>query len=195
MDTKKDWRRILLLRRRQLSAVSRAAFSTAIVERLRVSSEFRECGVFLSYSPIGAEVDPTGLTARASEAGKLVRVTPATGWQGDSGEGQLSSLDIPGRVAGGTPWFAVVPGVGFDFAGARLGRGGAYFDRLLSRLRAVCAVFVVGVAFEVQVVARLPRDVWDQSVDLVATERRLIVPGRGCAQRDEAAACGEGDRR
>lgn len=195
MDTKKDWRRVLLLRRRELTVASRAAFSTAIVERLRVSPEFRQCGVFLSYCPMGAEVDPTGLTARAMEAGKLVRVAPATGWQGDRGEEPLPSLEIPGRAAEGTPWFVVVPGVGFDLAGVRLGRGGAYFDRMLSHLRAVCAIFVVGVAFEVQVVARLPRDVWDQSVDLVATERRLIVPGRGCAQREGAATWGEGDRR
>ncbi|MFZ5441005.1 MAG: 5-formyltetrahydrofolate cyclo-ligase, partial [Myxococcota bacterium] len=70
----------------------------------------------------------------------------------------------------------LVPGVAFTLAGARLGRGGGYYDATLAKRNrdAVC----IGVAFDCNVVPDLPmndRDVW---MDYVATERGVFAARR-----------------
>ena len=62
----------------------------------------------------------------------------------------------------------LLPGVAFDRRGNRLGRGGGYFDRFLSRVPA--EVPRVGLAFRFQRVARLPRELHDQPVERVITD-------------------------
>jgi 5-formyltetrahydrofolate cyclo-ligase len=66
----------------------------------------------------------------------------------------------------------VVPGLLFSRAGDRLGRGGGFYDRLLSgagpRARAV------GLCYADRVVEQLPRASWDQRVDCIVTERAVI---------------------
>ena len=49
----------------------------------------------------------------------------------------------------------IVPGVAFDLKGNRLGRGGGYFDRFLSKFKK-CNVSVYGLAFKFQILNKLP---------------------------------------
>ena len=64
----------------------------------------------------------------------------------------------------------VVPGIAFDRHGYRLGRGKGYYDRLLSRSKAI----KIGLAFSCQIVSRLPRDIYDIPMDVVITEKETI---------------------
>lgn len=75
----------------------------------------------------------------------------------------------------------LVPGVAFDRRGGRLGRGAGYYDRALTRLRENgMHPFLLGVAFELQQVARVPMGGHDVFVDAVVTEEGLrIAPERG----------------
>ena len=57
----------------------------------------------------------------------------------------------------------VVPGVGFDAAGHRLGRGRGYYDRFLSQ-PALSHAYKVGCAFSCQVVAEVPVEPHDFAV-------------------------------
>ena len=68
----------------------------------------------------------------------------------------------------------VVPGLAFDERGRRLGRGGGHYDRFLRETRAAGAILVVAVAFDLQVVAEVPRDEHDEPVDVIVTESRRI---------------------
>lgn len=72
----------------------------------------------------------------------------------------------------------VVPGLVFDPKGYRLGRGGGYYDRFLSR---VSAGNVVGLTFSWRVVPAVPVDPWDVPVGAVVTEKGVIrvSPGSG----------------
>lgn len=63
---------------------------------------------------------------------------------------------------------AVVPGLGFDLAGGRLGQGGGHVDRFLTRLRP--GVAKVGVCFEAQLLSAVPMEAHDVGVDVVVTE-------------------------
>jgi len=67
----------------------------------------------------------------------------------------------------------IVPGRAFDARGARLGRGKGFYDALLARLRPDARAATIGLAFEAQVVDRVPEDERDARVAWIATERRL----------------------
>lgn len=72
-----------------------------------------------------------------------------------------------------------VPLLGFDRAGYRIGMGGGYYDASLAyrRLRAVWRQpDLVGVAFSIQQVVKVPHDPWDIPLDGVLTEVGLSRP-------------------
>jgi 5-formyltetrahydrofolate cyclo-ligase len=65
----------------------------------------------------------------------------------------------------------VLPVVGFDEAGRRLGMGGGYYDRLLARSRATRRPLRVGYAFASQEVRAVPAAAHDVRLDAIVTER------------------------
>jgi 5-formyltetrahydrofolate cyclo-ligase len=70
----------------------------------------------------------------------------------------------------------LMPLVGFDHQGYRLGMGGGYYDATLAFMhhrRLWRKPRLVGVAYECQRVEMLPHDPWDMPLDAVLTERRL----------------------
>ena len=66
----------------------------------------------------------------------------------------------------------VVPGLAFDAAGRRLGRGHGCYDRFLSGLGG--SAMTVGLAFSWQLVPEVPVDAWDVPVDAVVTENGVV---------------------
>ncbi|MBS3778047.1 MAG: 5-formyltetrahydrofolate cyclo-ligase [Candidatus Thermoplasmatota archaeon] len=64
----------------------------------------------------------------------------------------------------------IVPGVGFDQKGHRLGQGGGYYDWLLTHINATS----IGLAFEFQIQNTIPVEPHDQKVDCIVTEKRVI---------------------
>ncbi|MCS6837824.1 MAG: 5-formyltetrahydrofolate cyclo-ligase [Bdellovibrionaceae bacterium] len=63
----------------------------------------------------------------------------------------------------------LIPGVGFDRSGARLGRGQGYFDQFLAGYSG----YRIGVAFECQLVDELPQEAWDQNIHFLVTEKDI----------------------
>lgn len=61
---------------------------------------------------------------------------------------------------------ALIPGVAFDAAGNRLGRGKGYYDRLLNQLRQA-GVHTVGIGFGFQRVPHVPTEPHDIPMDEV----------------------------
>ena len=65
----------------------------------------------------------------------------------------------------------VLPLVGFDARGARLGMGGGWYDRSLAFRHARAAPpWLVGAGFAVQRVEALPLEAWDVRLDAVCSE-------------------------
>ena len=94
----------------------------------------------------------------------------------------------PGRLD-----LVLVPVVGFDRDGNRLGMGAGYYDRALRRRRDGARNWrrprLVGLAFACQEVAKIEPSPWDVRLDLVVTERAIVVPRRATAapgQEDSA---------
>jgi 5-formyltetrahydrofolate cyclo-ligase len=66
----------------------------------------------------------------------------------------------------------LIPAVGLDSNGYRLGYGGGYFDRFLATRS---QLITVGVAFELAVVPQLPIDKWDLPLWGICTESGMVV--------------------
>ena len=66
----------------------------------------------------------------------------------------------------------IVPGIVWDREGYRLGWGRGYFDRVIKNLPP--HVRSAGLAFNMQLIGRVPRDQFDVPVDMVVTESRVI---------------------
>ncbi len=64
----------------------------------------------------------------------------------------------------------LVPLLGFDAEGWRLGYGGGYYDRTLRALRGEGAALAVGFGYAAQEVDELPRESFDEPLDWMVTE-------------------------
>ena len=68
-----------------------------------------------------------------------------------------------------------MPLLAFDARGHRLGYGGGYYDRTLAALRRDGRVLAVGVAYDEQEVPAVPVDDWDERLDMVVTDCRVLT--------------------
>ena len=66
----------------------------------------------------------------------------------------------------------IVPGVAFDLSGNRIGRGFGYYDNFLRKVRS--SAKIVALAFEMQIVKKIPNDKNDTPVHKIITEKRTI---------------------
>jgi 5-formyltetrahydrofolate cyclo-ligase len=140
------------------------------------------------YAPLGTEVDSSEIARRAALRGaRLVfpravpgerRLAFAPAEPGALVAGPFGALE----PASGAPEVgldeidcAIVPGVAFSLDGLRLGRGGGHYDATLERMP---RAFRVGLAFEVQIVATLPREPHDVPLDALVSEARALRFGR-----------------
>jgi len=177
-------------RRAQPLAYRRQA-ADAAARTLAALPEFRRARRIAVYWTHGPELDTTPLIRRAHKQGKIVYF-PVLGpppthrlhfaaWQ--RGEKLIRNrFGIPEPLQRKTirPRFLdlmVVPLVGFDRAGNRLGMGGGYYDRTLAylpRRRLWRRPRLVALAFECQQVEALPSQPWDIAVDTIVTESGVI---------------------
>lgn len=81
---------------------------------------------------------------------------------------------------GHMPDLVLVPGLGFDRSGRRLGRGGGYYDKFLEGLATKAVTdnvqkpFHVGLSFEQQLIDHVPTDDHDHEIDIVVTPQQVI---------------------
>lgn len=176
------------------SPAERSRWSGAIVDHLRSDPIVRDARVLLVYAPmVGAgEVDIGPLAREALASGRTVAV-PRVDWTNRTMTPvRLASFDddlvpdlVNQRLGLRAPRpdlppidprsieVVLVPGLGFDLAGRRLGRGAGFYDRFLLALGPGRSAVAVGVGFELQVVPIVPTDPHDQPLDALATETGL----------------------
>ena len=73
------------------------------------------------------------------------------------------------------PDLLLVPCVGFDDDGYRLGYGGGYYDRTLVAWPGTVKPVTVGVAYEACRIEALPRELHDVPLDAIVTETQLRI--------------------
>lgn len=139
------------------------------------------------YHPIRGEADPRPVLAAHAGPTALPVVTgfrqplQFRAWR--LGQrlvpGPFGTLNPPDTAEVILPGVVIVPLVGFDSRGARIGYGGGFYDRTLETLRAAGPVLAVGLAFAAQQVGQITEEPFDQRLDLIATETGLLWPERG----------------
>ena len=142
--------------------------------------------VVAAYWPIRGEADPMRLVDVLGKAGTSTALPVVVGhaqpllfraWRtGDPTVAGPWGIGHPVDTAPVVePDVLFVPLAAFDRRGARLGYGAGYYDATLAVLRSRKSVRAIGIAFASQEVLFLPTEPHDQPLDLVVTEREIIL--------------------
>jgi 5-formyltetrahydrofolate cyclo-ligase len=107
----------------------------------------------LGFASLPGEPDTRSLFVWCAATGRLVAVPEAD-------------------VEPSWPDVVIVPGLAFTAAGDRLGQGGGWYDRFLSKVRTDCTT--IGVCFAEQIVDGLPVEAHDVTMDHVVTDRGVL---------------------
>jgi 5-formyltetrahydrofolate cyclo-ligase len=182
---KQRLRRQLLDRRRAVAGADRAAAAAAVRRWVVGSGDWDAASTVLVYASCGSELSTEPLLVAALSAWKaliLPRVTDDGGLRlhAIGALAQLSpgyrGIPEPGaslpEVAVTAIDLALVPGVGFDRRGGRLGYGGGWYDRLLAEPGWRCPIW--GLSFACQIVDELPLDAHDRPVAAVVSETGVL---------------------
>jgi 5-formyltetrahydrofolate cyclo-ligase len=179
---KSELRRLLLDTRNRREARDVSAASRAICAWVVLLAAFRQAAHVVAYVAHRGEIDPSGVIEAALAGGKSVYFPRVEGSRlefleaapGDLTPGPYGipeprdGRQLPASVSDA---IFLVPGVGFDPAGTRLGRGGGHYDRALAMYPRGLRV---GLTSEAELASTLPREAWDQPMDAIVTERRLL---------------------
>lgn len=180
---KTDLRKALLLRRAALAPEQRRQQSRTICKRVEALPVFQRARLVAGYAPLPDEVDDRELLLAAAELRKRTALPRIEGrgllfhqWRpGDPlvpgrfgiEEPEASAPSVEGREVE----LIIVPGVGFDRGGHRLGFGRGYYDRFLSQIPISGRV---GVAFDIQLVDRLPKEAHDVQLGWIVTPSEIL---------------------
>jgi len=145
--------------------------------------DWRKAKVISGYLPMGDEADVLPLL-RAVQ-GKVELALPVVpgkalpllfrSWRpgGELVKGVFGTSHPPVANPEIEPDLLLVPLLGFDGNGHRLGYGGGYYDRTLAALRARRKIVAVGIGFEAQYFPSLPVASHDQRLDFMVTEQKV----------------------
>ncbi|GMO55410.1 MAG: 5-formyltetrahydrofolate cyclo-ligase [Treponemataceae bacterium] len=168
---------------RLLGQITRAEFAACgkkAADLLVAQSFYQDAQVVLSYVPFSHEADTGSINRHASENGKILLLpkipkiidteTTKTAQMEFAKDGQIVSI---AELATHKNVVVIVPGLAFSLCGKRLGRGGGYYDRYLSRLQAQHAsITLAGFCVSRQIVAShaLVTERHDVAMDYIVNE-------------------------
>lgn len=159
------------------------AHSAAVWERLATLPEFTRAKSVCAYVSFGKEIETHGLIRQLLALGRQVCVPAFRGhyvpgliedFDRDLGHGHSGILEPHGHRLHTIPAAQIeawlVPGLGFDAHGNRLGRGKGYFDALLKNAPGT----KIALAHDLQVCPAIPAESHDVRMDFVVTEKRVL---------------------
>lgn len=191
LNLKKEIRRQIIELRNSLSKNDVEGKSSLIAKQLKSLKQFGTSKHIMCYMDFRNEVMTAKFIKNCLDLGKRVSV-PVIVKSGDGNkemfaseidsieEGfELSSFgilepvkDLQKAVEPGGLDFVVVPGLAFDREKYRLGYGAGFYDRFLPRLGSNC--LKVGIAFDLQIVDKVPTEEHDFALDLIITESQIF---------------------
>ena len=183
---KSDIRKDILYKRNSLSESEIINNSKIINLRVIATKEYQSSKSIGAYYPTGSEVKTFDIIKHSIDNKKeigLPRVIDSTKikffkiiedsfekikfTKGKYGifENSMSTISIDQMD------LLIIPGIAFDSQGNRIGYGKGYYDRFLSSRK---ARYVIGLAYETQVINESPNNDYDIPVNIIITEKRTI---------------------
>lgn len=187
--SKADLRQRMAVARSGLSEALRRKAGESIARDLARARELAGVDRVALFAGLPDEPDTRPLFERLHEAGVVLHLprssavglldfVSVSSWE-DLQPGRYGVLE-PGPerepIAISELQLALIPGVAFDRAGGRLGRGGGYYDRTFPA--GAGGPILIGVAFAFQLVERVPVGPLDRCVDALATEEGIVRMSR-----------------
>ena len=182
-------RRELRQRRRELPAAARIAGAEALAQRILALPFLPRAGYVAGYWAMDGEIGLHVLQMRLPPGlvwclpllhDEVLRFAPwragdplVTNRYGIPEPDVEPSSGLEARDLA----LAVMPLVGFDADGRRLGMGGGWYDRSFAfRHDRAAPPWLVGAGFAAQQVPALPVEDWDVAVDAICTEQAILYP-------------------
>ena len=195
MNSPREQRARLRAARRAITGRARRVAETAIISRILRLAAFRRARMVSCYMPFDGEVDVRPLIHRVRPQGKTYCLPAVSRSHSREmrflsyrpgeylvtnrfGIGEpltLASAIVPSREID----VALMPVVGFDRTGSRIGMGAGYYDRYFGHkgTDGHRHTRLVGVAFDCQRLPLIERREWDVPLDFVITDRALYRTG------------------
>ena len=184
---KKAIRKEILKKRDEISSDIKSVKSALIKERLFSLPEFIAAKVVFFYASFRSEVQTLSMIEESLKLGKRVALPRV-----DKRRHRLMLYEIkdiselsPGYMGIPEPSLSgerlvnlddiklvVIPGAAFDYSGNRLGYGAGYYDILLSEGKR--KIPIIALAYEEQLVDKIPSEVHDVKVNMIVTDKRVI---------------------
>lgn len=176
--------------REALSRNEQLNCSQKIMENLAALPEFVKAKNLLVYMHTGSEVRTDGMVGCGFQMGKRVFVPRVSGREMEFYEirdlkecvpGFMGILEPPedarpfvfGKEMKREDTLMILPGLAFDEKGKRLGYGGGFYDRYLTK-HPDC--IKMGIAYDFQCEEEVPAEETDICADMIITEKRVITP-------------------
>jgi 5-formyltetrahydrofolate cyclo-ligase len=170
--------------------------SVQACSRLAQTPEYARSEIIMVFLSLPTEVDTTSLVLQAWRDRKRV-LAPKVSWeqrrmlpiQIDSLSDDLSESVLGIREpADGVPIplanidMVIVPGLGFDLQGNRLGRGRGFYDRFLAHRD--WAGIACGLALQTQVLDSVPTTEHDMKIQMLVTDTAVFRFGPSAEESD-----------
>jgi len=180
-----DRRAELLAARIAVPVPQRQQWSQVITQQLAAHFPMLQGVVVGGYWPFRGEFDPRFLMCQLRDDGSRLALpvvvrknTPVQfreWWPGALTVKAALGLPVPTGTEVLVPQVLLIPPVGFDDHGYRLGYGGGYFDRTLAEMRA--QPLKIGVGFEISRLPTIHPQAHDVAMDFIVTEAGVYSVG------------------
>lgn len=190
-QSKQKIRKNIIQKRKQLSVEEQKYCSNKIAKQLSQSHHFLNAKNIAYYLPVSGEADPTFIHQYPTATEKtfylpiviheggirlfFAKINSDTRYQKNRygiAEPIYSKKDL---LPADELDLVIMPLVGFDHKGNRLGMGGGYYDRTFAfKGKQQQAPILIGYAYDFQHIKQLQAESWDIPLDGVATESSLL---------------------
>lgn len=177
---KDDIRRQVRARKTMLDATEKAAAARRVFDRVRRLAAFVMAERVLIYHSLPDELSTREFMAEMDGCKQFflprvngidLEILPYDRTRMHLGAFRIEEPDGDDTVDVGDIDLIIVPAVAFDRRGNRIGRGKGYYDRLLSRSRAL----TVGVCYDFQLFDEFDTEQHDMPVDYVIADGHPVI--------------------
>jgi len=180
-------RKELLLKRGKLTATEQQQKSELIVKHVKQSESYKQATKIAFYHAVRGEADPSALMnnekqfylpilAKNKDQGLVFApIDQNTRYKNNQFSIPEPIVDDQDLIDAKSLDLVIVPLLGFDLAGNRLGMGGGFYDRSFAfKKSATKKPVLMGFAYDFQQVDALSIEPWDVGLDAVVTESQFL---------------------